>query len=90
MKREIGVVMDPIGSIKIAKDSSFAMMLAAQRRGWRIRYMTLADLFLRAERAWARMRTVELADDPAGWYRVTGDATRPLDELDLILMRKSP
>jgi len=90
MKPEIGIVMDPIGSIKIAKDSSFAMLLAAQSRGWTLHYMTLDDLALRGPRAWGRMRTLEVRDDPTGWYRFTGDAHRPLDELDLILMRKDP
>ncbi|NCA91251.1 MAG: glutathione synthase, partial [Gammaproteobacteria bacterium] len=47
MNRELGMVMDPIGSLKIAKDSSFAMLLAAQRRGWRLLYLTLDDLSLR-------------------------------------------
>ncbi len=82
--------MDPIGSIKIAKDSSFAMLLAAQRRGWRLRYLTLDDLSLRGPRAWGRMRELRVRDDPADWYRFLGEEVRPLDELDLILMRKDP
>jgi len=90
MKRHIGVIMDPIGSIKIAKDSSFAMLLAAQQRGWLIHYITLADIFSQQQQTWARMRAVEVADDPACWYRVTGEITRPIDELDLVLMRKDP
>ncbi len=90
MKREIGIVMDPIGSIKIAKDSSFAMLLAAQRRGWRIQYLTLRDLSLHGQRPWGRMSELEVMDDPAGWYRFLGVALRPLEELDLILMRKDP
>lgn len=90
MKREIGIVMDPIGSIKIAKDSSFAMLLAAQRRGWRIQYLTLSDLSLHGQRPWGRMSELEVMDDPAGWYRFLGVALRPLEELDLILMRKDP
>lgn len=90
MNRELGMVMDPIGSIKIAKDSSFAMLLAAQRRGWRLRYLTLDDLSLRGPRAWARMRELRVRDDPADWYRFLGEEVRPLDELDLILMRKDP
>jgi len=90
MQQEIGVVMDPIGSIKIAKDSTFAMMLAASRRGWRIQYMELSDLFLRGERAWARMREVQVQDDPAGWYDLRQEQTRPLDVLPAVLMRKDP
>jgi len=90
MKREIGIVMDPIGAIKIGKDSSFAMLLAAQRRGWRIQYLGLGDLSLRGQRAWGRMQELEVTDNPSGWYQVLGEAFRPLDELDLILMRKDP
>jgi len=90
MQREIGVVMDPIGSIKIAKDSTFAMLLAAGRRHWRIQYMELSDLFLRDNRAWARMREVRVRDDAARWYRFCGERTRPLDALPVILMRKDP
>jgi len=90
MQRELGVVMDPIGSIKIAKDSTFAMLLAAGRRQWRIWYMELSDLFLRDTRAWARMREVQVRDDAALWYRFCGEQTRPLDTLPVILMRKDP
>jgi len=82
--------MDPIGSIKIAKDSTFAMLLAADRRQWRIQYMELSDLFLRDARAWARMREVRIRDDAAHWYRFCGEQTRPLDALSVILMRKDP
>jgi glutathione synthase len=90
MQREIGVVMDPIGSIKIAKDSTFAMMLAGARRGWRLQYMELSDLCMRGDRSWARMREVEVQDDPQRWYRYRGEQTRPLDSLPVVLMRKDP
>lgn len=90
MEREIGVVMDPIGSIAIAKDSTFAMMLAADRRQWRIQYMEQSDLFMRDDRPWARMREVRVRDDATLWYRFCGERTRPLDTLPVILMRKDP
>ncbi|MEA3278406.1 MAG: glutathione synthase [Pseudomonadota bacterium] len=90
MERYVGVLMDPIGSINVAKDSTFAMMLAARRRGWRIRYMEMSDLFLKGSRSWARMRELEVVDDATDWYRFTDDETRPLDALPLILMRKDP
>jgi len=89
-QREIGVVMDPIGSIKIAKDSTFAMLLAAGRRHWCIQYMELSDLFLRNDRTWARMREVRVQDNAARWYRFCGERTRPLDALPVVLMRKDP
>ncbi len=90
MKRDVGVIMDPIGAIKIRKDSTFAMMLAAQRRGWRLHYMEVGDLFLRDGRVLAHMRPVEVTDDPAGWYRLGDTETRRLDALDSVLMRKDP
>ena len=90
MTIEIGFVMDPIGSIDIKKDSTFAMMLAAQRRGWRIQYMEVGDLCLRDGHTQARMRETTVTDDPRGWYRSVGEQTRPLADLDAVLMRKDP
>jgi glutathione synthase len=90
MTRQLGIVMDPIGSIKIHKDSSFAMLLAAQARGWRLCYMELGDLFLRDGQAFARMRELSVRDDASGWFSFSGEETRPLAELDILLMRKDP
>lgn len=85
-----GVVMDPIAGINIKKDSSFAMLLAAQARGWQLRYMELGDLYLRDGRAYARMRPLEVREDAAGWFTLGAAEDRPLAELALILMRKDP
>ena len=90
MRIEVGVVMDPIGSITVKKDTTFAMMLAAQRRGWGLRYMELGDLFVRDGAAHARMRPVEVRDDPDDWYSLGEPHTGPLSSLDVILMRKDP
>jgi len=90
MSISLGVVMDPIASIKIKKDSTFAMLLEAQRRGWKIWYLEQADLFLANGSAQARMRRLEVADDPHQWFRFQGERTIPLDALDVILMRKDP
>jgi glutathione synthase len=90
MAVQLGVVMDPLRSISIKKDSSFAMLLAAQRRGWGLWYMEVGDLFVLGNRTQARMRRVEVMDDPADWFRFTGEDTRPLDALDAVLMRKDP
>jgi glutathione synthase len=86
----LGVVMDPIDSIKIHKDSTFAMLLESQRRGYAIWYMEQADLCLRDGRCHARMRPLEVLDDPAGWFRLGADVVQPLDALDVVLMRKDP
>jgi glutathione synthase len=90
MPIDLGIVMDPIGSINIKKDSSFAMLLAAQRRGWSLWYMEVADLSMRDGRTFARMRTLEVTDDPRAWSRLGEPIERPLDSLATLLMRKDP
>ena len=87
---KIGVVMDPIGSINIAKDTSFALMLEAQARGWEIHYLELGDLFLRDGAAYGRTRRLGVRDDPRGWFEFGAEQTIPLAGLDAILMRKAP
>lgn len=87
---KIGIVMDPIQGINIAKDSSFAMLLAARARGWEISYMELHDLYLRDSEACAGMRTLEVEDNPDSWYRLGEYYDAPLSALDIILMRKDP
>ncbi|MDH5511823.1 MAG: glutathione synthase [Gammaproteobacteria bacterium] len=90
MKIRIGVVMDPIGSIKIYKDSTLAMLLEAQARGWAIRYMEQGDLFLRDGLAHARQRALKVFDDSVRWFEWGEETTGPLSDLDVILMRKDP
>ncbi|WP_297527288.1 glutathione synthase [Thiohalobacter sp.] len=90
MTLRLGILMDPIGHIKIHKDSSFAMLLAAQRRGWRLGYMEQGDLFLRGGRAYAHLCPLTVRDDPHHWHELGEPALTPLDHLDVILMRKDP
>jgi glutathione synthase len=82
--------MDPIGAINPKKDSTLAMLLAAQKRGWTISYMEMGDLMLRDGQAcgWTRKLTVQ--DTLTDWYRFGAQQLRPLAELDVILMRKDP
>ena len=68
MQLEIVVVMDPIASIRIAKDSTFAMLLEAQRRGHRLLYVQPGGLSVRDGRAWALTAPLAVKDDPAGWF----------------------
>ncbi len=86
----LGVLMDPIHTINIKKDSTFAMLLAAQRRGWTLWYLETADLALHDNRVIARRRELTVSDDPNGWYHFGRDETRPLATLDAVLMRKDP
>lgn len=90
MAVKLGVVMDPLGSINIKKDSTFAMLLAAQRRGWELWYMEVGDLSVVDRRTQGRMQRIEVQDDPSGWFRITRETRCPLDGLDVVLMRKDP
>lgn len=86
----IGVVMDPISQIHYKKDTTLAMLLAAQARGHRLFYMELGDLLLDQGKARANMRELSVAADPQNWFSL-GDANiRDLSELDVVLMRKDP
>lgn len=87
---KLGIVMDPIAGIKTAKDSSFAMLLAAQARGWEVYYMEMPDLYLRDSEARATMRQLTLRDTPADWYTPGAPDDAALSTLDIILMRKDP
>ena len=82
--------MDPIAGINIKKDSTFAMLLAAQARGWEIYYMETDDLFLVDNTPGARMRRLSVTDRQPGWFEFQNESVKNLDYLDVILMRKDP
>ena len=90
MPLHVAVVMDPIGSIRIAKDTSFAMLLEAQRRGHPLHYVVPGGLGTAGGRAVARMAPLTVRDDPAGWFSLGPARTRPLAEMDVVLMRRDP
>lgn len=90
MSIKLGMVMDSIATINIKKDTSFAMLLEAQSRGWELFYMELNDLFLRNGRAYARTRTLKVQRNQEQWYEFIVEQDMPLDELDVIMMRKDP
>jgi len=60
MTIKIGIVMDPIADINIKKDSSFAMLLEAQSRGWELYYMEMQDLHLENGRCFATSKKLTL------------------------------
>jgi glutathione synthase len=84
------VVMDPIESINPAKDSTLAILLAAQARGWQLHYAELGDIWLRDGTAWGRLAPLQVFDDPKTWFARGARATARLGEFDVILMRKDP
>jgi len=90
MKIKLGVVMDPIGAVHFHKDSTLAMLLAAQARGWELYYMEQPDLFLQDDRCLARLSRLLVRNDENDWFSLSEPYTAPLDELDVVLMRKDP
>jgi glutathione synthase len=90
MAIHVAVVMDPIGSIRIAKDTTFAMLLEAQRRGHYLHYIAPGSLGVADGRPVARMAPLAVRDDPADWYTLGEPAVRPLAGLDVVLMRTDP
>ncbi len=90
MSIKFGMVMDSIAAVNIKKDTSFAMLLEAQARGWELYYMELNDLFMRNGRAYARARTLKVQRDYGQWHEFIVEQDMPLDALDVILMRKDP
>jgi len=85
-----GVVMDPIAEIKSYKDSTFAMLLEAQRRGHVLYYMEPGNLFVRDGRVFAEMQQLEVRDNTTDWFSLTTVDITPLDDLDIVLMRRDP
>ena len=87
---KLGIVMDPISHIKLKKDTSFAMLLEAQKRGYQLFYMEMNDLFLRNGQAYATTRKLTVHNDHNHWFDFDEEQTLSLNELDVILMRKDP
>lgn len=87
---KLGIVMDPISAINIKKDSSFAMLLQAQQRGYEIHYMEMADLYLLEGEARASTKLLSVEQNPDKWFSFSSQQDIALSELDVILMRKDP
>ena len=84
------VVMDPIEAIKPAKDSTLAILLAAQARGWELFYSEQKDLYLRDGVAFGRLAPLTVAADLQSWFTRATPAIGKLGDYDVILMRKDP
>jgi glutathione synthase len=87
---KVAVLMDPIQSIHTEKDSTFAMLLEAQRRGHRLLYLTQGSLALRDAVPWARAAALNVRDDPRNWFTLEPPQWQDLREVDVILARKDP
>ena len=87
---DVVVVMDPVESIKPAKDSSFAMLLEAQRRGHRLHYVRPGGLSVRDGRAFAQAVTLHVTDDPKHWFDLQQTSRLEFGAGQVVLMRKDP
>jgi len=90
MTVRLGIVMDPIDRIQFKKDSSLAMLWAAQQRGWQLVYMEPEDLYQNGGQARARSRNLTVRMDPNDWYSFESEDDIALGDLDVILMRQDP
>jgi len=90
MTIRLGVVMDPIAGLNYKKDSTLALLWAAQDRGWELHYMEQQDLFLRDGSARANTRILRVHRDAARWFDLAEPREIALGGLDVVLMRKDP
>lgn len=90
MSINIGIIMDPIESISYKKDTTLALMDAAQRKGWQLYYMEQSDLALEQGQAMARMAPIKVFMDPDHWFERGEYEYRPLSDMNIVMMRKDP
>ena len=90
MKLKVAVQMDPIARINIRGDSTFALLLEAQRRGHALSYYTPEKLSLKGEQLVATVHPLTVRDQDGDHFTL-GDATRvDLESFDVILLRQDP
>ncbi len=90
MTIRLGIVMDPIQGINFKKDTSLAMLLAAQKRGWKLFYMEQSDLYQENGVAMGNMAALEVHHNPEDWFTLQDKQPQELSNLKVILMRKDP
>src|SRR5690606_19452258 len=90
MSLNVAVVMDPIAAINFKKDTTLAMLLAAQARDWNLHYIEMDGLYLDGSEPMALMHSLAVRPDPNDWFTLGTAANRSLAEMDVVLMRKDP
>lgn len=86
----LAVIMDPIEAIHPAKDTTLALLLEAQSRGYALTYILPENLWAAGGSAWARGRAATVRDDPDRWFELGESHDEPLGSFDVVLMRKDP
>ena len=90
MVTKLGVLMDPINSINPKKDSTLAMMLAAQVKGWEIYHFEQDGLYIQDGEIHLHCQKIEVFNDLKRWYRTIESVKMPVSELSAVLLRKDP
>jgi glutathione synthase len=87
---KLGMLMDPITQIHVEKDTSFAILLAAQKRNWENYYLEPHSIWLQDGITWGRMQKITVTDNPTHWFDLENPIEQPLVDLDIFFMRKDP
>jgi glutathione synthase len=87
---KIAFITDPLPSFKIHKDSTYAMMVEAARRGHDLFFMMQEDVMWKAGRVIGEIARLTLTGEKDLWYRAEPPRQTPLAEFDAVLMRKDP
>jgi glutathione synthase len=90
MKLNVAVQMDPIARINIRGDSTFALMLEAQKRGHGLSYFTPDQLSLRGEELVAPVQAVTVRDEAGNHFTLGEPKRQALNAFDVILLRQEP
>ncbi len=90
MTIKLGIVMDPISAINIKKDTSFAMLTEAQKRGYELYYIEMGDLYILNGEPRATSKILSIQNDLENWYTFESELDICLGDLDTLLMRKDP
>ncbi|WP_417439930.1 glutathione synthase [Idiomarina abyssalis] len=88
--KKLAMVMDPIAAVKTEKDTSFRLLLEAQARGYQCFYLEMGDLVIDNGRPMAFAREVRVQDQKSDFYSLSDSQYRPLEDFDVIMMRKDP
>ena len=80
----------PLEAYRTKKDSSLAMLLAAQRAGWSLLYFRQQDLSVRNGAPWGHGSWISVRDDGERWFEIGKPWIGGLEQMDALLMRKDP
>ncbi len=86
----LAIILDPLEHIKTYKDSTFAILREAARRGHALHVMEQQDVWLEDGRVLCRACRLDLVDDALRWYALGQPTILPLADFDCVLMRKDP